>query len=181
MNDIREIVTKAVIGKGKKKFTIASSLNILESLPDSILGCWLINHKFEAKKSGDTVEVRGSYDVNVWYSYEGNTKTEVARKTINYGEYVNIHRLVRDYLSESNEVMARTLQQPTCTDAKIEDGAIVVEVEFEMLVEVIGETKMRVAILGPVEYDADLEIDDEIDAIEQHINTNFLSDSLFSE
>ena len=31
MNDIREIVTKAVIGKGKKRFKITSPLNDLRS------------------------------------------------------------------------------------------------------------------------------------------------------
>ncbi|MFQ9521260.1 MAG: outer spore coat protein CotE, partial [Turicibacter sp.] len=70
-----------------------------------------------------------------------------------------------------------TIQQPTCVDARIEDGEIVVEVEFEIVVEVIGETKMRVSILGPVESDCDT--DDEEDEIDQQINPNFLKNSPF--
>ena len=54
---------------------------------------------------------------------------------------------------------------------------IVVEVEFEIVVEVIGETKMRVSILGPVENDCDT--DDEEDEIDQQINPNFLKNSPF--
>ena len=45
------------------------------------------------------------------------------------------------------------------------------------MVEVIGETKMRVSILGPVESDCDT--DDEEDEIDQQINPNFLKNSPF--
>ena len=45
------------------------------------------------------------------------------------------------------------------------------------MVEVIGETKMRVSILGPVENDCDT--DDEEDEIDQQINPNFLKNSPF--
>ena len=58
MNDIREIVTKAVIGKGKKRFKITSPLNDLRSPADSILGCWIINHKFGARKCDNSVDVK---------------------------------------------------------------------------------------------------------------------------
>ena len=70
MNDIREIVTKAVIGKGKKRFKITSPLNDLRSPADSILGCWIINHKFMGTNNQNEVNIKGSFDVNVWYSYE---------------------------------------------------------------------------------------------------------------
>ena len=39
----KEIVTKAVIGKGKKLFKDNYSLEI-ENIPTTILGCWVINH-----------------------------------------------------------------------------------------------------------------------------------------
>lgn len=179
MNDIREIVTKAVIGKGKRHFTLTSSIQQLENSVDSILGCWIINHKFGAKKGDNLVQVKGSYDINVWYSYDLNTKTEVARETIGYGEAVTVTRLIRDCLYEGDEVIARAIQQPTCVDARIEDGKIVVEVEFEIIVEVIGETKMRVAILGPVEYDQMDDEEDDLLEIDQAINTKFLTNSPF--
>lgn len=43
MENYREIVTKAVIGKGKKSFSNHYSL-IPEEKPSTILGCWVINH-----------------------------------------------------------------------------------------------------------------------------------------
>ena len=104
MNDIREIVTKAVIGKGKKRFKITSPLNDLRSPADSILGCWIINHKFGARKCDNSVDVKGVYDINVWYSFADNTQTEVARQTIEYDDHVNVHRTIRDCLYEGDEV-----------------------------------------------------------------------------
>ena len=46
MGSFREIVTKAVIGKGKKLFSNNYTL-IPEEIPTTILGCWVINHKFK--------------------------------------------------------------------------------------------------------------------------------------
>lgn len=41
----KEIVTKAVIGKGKKYFK--NNYNLLsENNANTILGCWVINHVF---------------------------------------------------------------------------------------------------------------------------------------
>ena len=42
-NRYKEIVTKAVIGKGKKQFVDNLSLQV-ENSPTTILGCWVINH-----------------------------------------------------------------------------------------------------------------------------------------
>lgn len=39
----KEIVTKAIIGKGKKFFKNSYSIDASE-VPTTILGCWVINH-----------------------------------------------------------------------------------------------------------------------------------------
>lgn len=43
MSSYREIVTKSVIGKGKKTFSNNYTL-VPEEKPTTILGCWVINH-----------------------------------------------------------------------------------------------------------------------------------------
>ena len=43
MASTREIVTKAVVGKGKKTFTTTKTVTP-ECIPTTILGCWVINH-----------------------------------------------------------------------------------------------------------------------------------------
>ena len=41
----KEIVTKAVIGKGKKKYTDSYEINV-DNSPSTVLGFWIINHNF---------------------------------------------------------------------------------------------------------------------------------------
>lgn len=43
LNEIREIVTKAVVSKGKKTINLHESIK-LSDMPESILGCLVINH-----------------------------------------------------------------------------------------------------------------------------------------
>ena len=55
MNEIREIVTRAVVAKGKKVFNLVEKVKTKEK-PYSILGCWIINHEFEASKINEVVK-----------------------------------------------------------------------------------------------------------------------------
>ena len=43
MASYKEIVTKAIIGKGKKHFKNSYTLKA-ENTPSTVLGCWVINH-----------------------------------------------------------------------------------------------------------------------------------------
>ena len=56
LRQLRHIVTKAVIAKGKKRTESCETLRPPNS-PSSILGCWVINHTYSAKKNGKFVEV----------------------------------------------------------------------------------------------------------------------------
>lgn len=173
MNDIREIVTKAIVGKGKKTIKIAGIIDDTVDI-DSILGCWIINHQFEAQKVGNNVEILGAFELNVWYSLDGNSKTEVAKKEIEYEELIKIKSLVEDYIDINNDIIVRMLQQPVCTNAIIKEGNIHVDIVFEAIAEVIGETKMRVSVLNQYE-----EIDVEEMDIDEEINEDFLDERPF--
>ncbi|MDO5569002.1 MAG: outer spore coat protein CotE [bacterium] len=43
MSAYKEIVTKAVLGKGKKYYKNTYSMTT-EAIPTTVLGCWVINH-----------------------------------------------------------------------------------------------------------------------------------------
>ena len=68
MNEIREIVTKAVVAKGKKTMRMKV---VVEPKNDtfSILGCWVINHNFSATLDQNCVTVNGDFEINIWYAY----------------------------------------------------------------------------------------------------------------
>ena len=89
MSLYKEIVTKAVIGKGKKYFKDNYNIDV-ENTPTTILGCWVINHKFKGYKTNDKIGVSGSYDVNIWYSYDNDSKTAVVNKNISYDNLFNV-------------------------------------------------------------------------------------------
>ena len=42
MTNYREIVTKAIVSKGKKLFTTEHTVSV--NNPSTVLGCWVINH-----------------------------------------------------------------------------------------------------------------------------------------
>ncbi|WP_047981197.1 outer spore coat protein CotE [Ornithinibacillus contaminans] len=146
--DYREIITKAVIGKGKK-FTQATHSVSPSHRPTSILGCWVINHLYNAKKkSEDTVEVNGSYDINIWYSYNDNTKTEVVTERVTYTDYIPLGIRDENCINDDYDVICKVLQQPNCLECRISNqGAkILVDIEREFLVQVLGETKILVRV-----------------------------------
>lgn len=168
MNDVREIVTKAVVAKGKKVMHISHQLETTAH-PYSILGCWIINHEFEASKRDSLIYIDGTLEVNIWYSTEENSKTDVLREKVSYHKDIKVKRVVNDYLKNSDDVLAKILRHPTVISAKIVDDTIYLEIEFEILAEVIGETKMQVTVFIPTAEDVDIE-DLDIEVNEDFLN-----------
>lgn len=160
MKRIRQIVTKAVVAKGKKRF---ESVEVLcpPNQPTNILGCWVINHHFQSKRVGDFVEITGKYDINVWYAYNNKSKTAVFTQTVHYKDRVKLHFREGEHNS-SNQVKIRVLQQPNCVEAVIAPNKndIRVTVERKFLVEVVGETTICINVL-PSNTEDDWDIIDE--------------------
>ena len=169
MNEIREIVTRAVVAKGKKVLDLTEKIYCKDKIY-SILGCWIINHEFEATKINNVVKLDGEFEVNIWYSTLDNTKTDILKDMIYYKKDVTTRQIVKGYLDNSDEILARILEHPTVINAKIDEDGVTIDVSFEVLAEIIGETKMKVTILK--EEDT---LDDEIDAIDMDINEHFLT------
>ena len=115
MTNYKEIVTKAVIAKGKKLFTSNHEV-VVNNKPSTILGVWVINHNFDGVKNNEEIRINGSFDVNIWYSYDNDTKTEVIKETNQYSEIVRM-RDRNDTLNE--EIIVRSLKDPTCKEVKI--------------------------------------------------------------
>src|SRR5574344_1276943 len=169
MSNYKEIVTKAIIGKDKKtsknEFVITPN-----ELPDTILGCWVINNKFEGYSNNSDIMVNGSFDVNVWYSYDNDSKTTVSTENFNYTDTLKVH--LKETVSDGKEVIVRSLKQPTVTDVKIVDGKIKMTVEKELGVEVVGNTKIKV----PVEDEMD-DYEDLTEEIKDDTEINKVNDS----
>ena len=141
----KEIVTKAIIGKGKKTTNLEHVVETEDNI-NTVLGCWVINHTFNGINNGGKVLVNGTYDINIWYSYDNNTKTNVLVKRFNYQDSMNIKIKENSDFSNSSEIIVRSLNQPSVTDVSVENSLIKLSVHKEMGVEVVGDTKVRISV-----------------------------------
>lgn len=145
----REIITKAICGKGRKFNQVTHNVTPPHA-PTSILGAWVINHEYEAVKSSNGVEVVGTYDINIWYSYDRNTKTDVAKETVSYVELVPFSYVDPKHRASTVEVAAESTQEPNCIEANVSSAgsSVIIRVEREFQVEMIAETKVCVVVCG---------------------------------
>lgn len=180
MSNYREIVTKTVLGKGKKQFTNHYILTP-EEVPTTILGCWVINHKFEGIKEENKIRVKGTSDVNIWYSYDNNTKTLVSKQTITYDQLLNIAKKRESNINEKVEIIIESLKDPVCTKVEIKDGKIEYDIEKELGIEIVGDAKVRIAVdEGEDKWDDILDESEEQDLmqeIEKEVNENFINEN----
>ena len=171
----KEIVTKAIVGKGKKYFKNNYTVTV-ENNPTTVLGCWIINHKFRGYKTGEKIGVDGSFDVNIWYSYDNDSKTTVANQKFDYNDLFNVKIRENVDLTGDTDIIVRTLKQPTCKEVNIINGnTITFDVEKELGVEIVGETKMKIAI--EEEEEPWEELDDDItEEVEKEIDDTVSED-----
>lgn len=168
MNQVREIVTKAVVAKGKKNVRIDAKILGNEPIY-SILGCIVINNKFDAKRENFDIYIDGSFELNVWYSTMNNSQTEILKQVVYYKENVKTKQIINDFVSRDDDIIVKVDSHPSCQDVKINDNEVNVTIEFELAVDVIGETKIQISILDNVE----VFLDDDEDFTSQ-INQNYI-------
>lgn len=178
MPNFREIVTKAVIGKGKKLFTSTDSVTV-DNNPSTVLGCWVINHNFNGVRNGDKITISGSYDVNIWYSYDNDTKTDVIRANNSYIEVVNVRKRTDE--EENEEIIVRSLKQPSCVKIDIDGNKINYIIEKELGIELVGDIKVKIEaneeedpwdeIIEETQEETDPEAQ-----IENEVNENFIQE-----
>lgn len=171
MSNYKEIVTKTIVGKGRKTFKTEYNLTP-ENTPNTVLGCWVINHNFSGHNNKNEVYVQGSFDVNVWYSYDHDSKTAVTTRNFTYEETMRLRVKDIDSLTNDNEIIVRSLKQPTVQDVKIKGNDVYLTIEKELGVEIVGEGKVKIAI-----EEDELPWDD-IYEDDQNIEENFLKDNV---
>lgn len=176
MSLYKEIVTKTIVGKGKKNFKNTYDV-VVENKPSTVLGCWVINHQFKGYNKGEKIVIDGSYDVNIWYSYENDSKTTVINKKIEYSEEMTI-KLKNDIdFDDETSVIVRTLKQPNCTKVSIdEENKIVFDIEKELGVEIVGDAKIKISVEGDEDPWEDLneEVNEEVLKEIDKVNENFI-------
>ena len=118
-----------------------------------------MNHKTNAIKENNSVRINGSFDTNIWYTYEDNTKTKVDTQTINYSELIDIN-YKDESIKDNIEVETNFTIAPTVVEANAIKNILKYEIEKEIEVLVLGNAKVRVKTIAEEEMD---DIDKEID------------------
>lgn len=170
--EYKEIVTKAVIGKASKSFETNHTVK-LDKKPTTILGLWVINHTFSGNRRDNDIDVEGSFDVNIWYSCDDNSSTEVKKDTVSYKETITISSIDNDYDGDT-DVIVRSLKGPTCKDAKINGDEINYTIEKTISCEVVGDTKIRVGVLDFEDKEDNVKTLKE-EEIKESLNDDFLN------
>ena len=173
-NNYKEIITKAIIGKGKKIFKNEYSVECEKDI-DTVLGCWVINHDLMGVKDGEYIKIVGSYDINIWYSYDNNTKTDVVSNRMFYEERVRVRIKENSEINDNTEIIIRSLKNPTCIDVNNSDKTIKYTISKELGIEILGDTKIKIPVSNN-EDDYDVIIDEESlsDEIDKSVNENYL-------
>ncbi len=178
MANYKEIVTKAVIGKGKKTFSTTNE-KLMDKKPSTILGCWVINHTFRGSRQNNSIVIDGTYDVNIWYSYDNDTKTDVLKETNTYQEIVNIRRR-EDSDTDNEEIIVRSLKQPSCVKVDIDNNKIVYTIEKELGIELVGDLKVKIAINEEEDpWDEIVEDPEKVEeTIDEEVKENFINEEI---
>ena len=176
MSNYREIISKSVISKGKKNFLKEGSI-LVSNKPKTVLGCWVINHQFNGVKQDNQVIINGSYDINIWYSYDNDTKTDVVKETFNYKETVNIREKDGVDYTEAG-VIVRSLKDPTCSEVSIDGNKINYTVKEEIGIELVGDTKVKILVDDETDdWEEIVDKKETLDKIDSEVNENYLDDS----
>lgn len=177
MSSYKEIVTKAVIGKAKK--TNSQEYNLKpEENANTVLGCWVINHSFNGTKGNNgAVLVNGSFDVNVWYSYDTDKKTAVTTKKFSYTDKLNVPIKNDSNIDSASEIIVRCLKQPTVSNVKIENGIVNLDIEKEMGVEIVGDAKVKISVEDDYDDYEEIVDDEDVEEIISEVNENYLNDT----
>jgi spore coat protein E len=174
-NNYKEIITKAIIGKGKKVFKNEYSVECEKDI-NTVLGCWVINHDLKGIKDGEYIKIVGSYDINIWYSYDNNTKTDVVSNKMFYEERVRVRIKENSEINDNTEIIIRSLKNPTCIDVSNSDKTIKYTISKELGIEILGDTKIKIPVSNN-EDDYDVIIDEESlnEEIDKSVTENYLN------
>ncbi len=151
-----EIVTKAIIGKGKKSFRNKYEFSLSEESND-ILGIYIMNHKVNPVKENDKVRINGSFDTNIWYTFDNNTKTKVDTQRINYSELIDVELKENAIFNEKSEIEVEIIKKPTAMTVDNIKNILKYEIEKVLSIDIIGNTKVKVKTIEESESE---EIDD---------------------
>lgn len=152
----REILTKAIIAKGQKTIIEEKTINTNQKI-SKVLGCWIINHKFDLIRKNQQIYVKGTYDVYFWFGYDNDSKCGLVNETYSFEDEIPYsYTLEKILLSDNSLIKSLENITPKCGKMEYDDSSIIIEVHRTYNIDIIGETKIKIKV-------DDILIDQQID------------------
>jgi spore coat protein E len=158
---LKEIVTKAVVSKGKIVDSNDIELEIKENANKAI-GCWIINHNYLCVVENNKVNASGYYDIHIWYAIDDSKDTSILKKTIEYRQEFVLDNTNFDY--DTSEYKIYCIEYPNCSNLQLVNNKFLVTIKKGLAIDVIGESKLLVQV-----SEGNIKSDD------MSINTNYMN------
>ena len=84
----------------------------------------------------------GTFDVHIWYS--NNDDSSVLKQTVSYVNDLDLVRKDSRDFNENDELVVTCNREPKCIGVNKSKDDIIIEIEKEISLSVIGKTTMRV-------------------------------------
>lgn len=173
---LREIMTRATVARGSKSYRQKHIL-IADYEPEIILGYTCKNHMHTSAPGPGAVEVKGKYDVHIWYAFGGGAQTAVMKESIHYTDYIPVKNIGYSRMGSNEYAEVQLNKAPIAVDAYIRgDNEICVIVEMGYNAQIVGEARLWIKVFENLDEkvienvipgDEDLEYEfNEIESIE---------------
>ena len=154
----REIVAKAILKRINRSYE--KEICISDNEAEKVLGCWMLKPDLIVKEFKDTIEINGSFDVNSWVGIDNLSSTKCVIERTEFSD--SLKRPSVDL--EVDEVKSYYSVKPKCDNAWVVDHVLHFFVQYSIVIEWIGDTKMYVEV-----------VDDEIDqVVDVAINEDYI-------
>lgn len=141
---MREILTRATVARGTKSYRQKHIL-IADYEPEIILGYTCKNHMHTSAPGPGAVEIKGKYDVHIWYSFGGGAQTAVMKESIHYTDYIPVKNIGYSRIGSNEYSEVQLIRTPSAVDAYIRgDNEICVIVEMSYNAQIVGEARLWV-------------------------------------
>lgn len=167
----REIMAKTLVGKGRLQLQDVKTVHLEEKITKT-LGCWIINNTYETIENQHAVGVKGHYDIQLWYAYENDQKTNVYNETVPFSGVFQMARKKIWKPDEETFFKIHVMRYPSAVKMEIVgEHDVKITVESLYFIDSFQPAILQIETLEP-EDDTE-NIDEEI---VMNVNTNYLTD-----
>ena len=92
-------------------------------------------------KNGQPI-VLGTFDVHLWYNY--NDDSNILKQTVSYMNELDLVKKESRNFDENDELMVVCNREPKCISVNKTDENVLIEIEKEISLSVVGKTTMKV-------------------------------------